>query len=136
MGIPGVDETTGALTVMIGLPITMAVVFMVLYFLWYFLRCCGLCGGRKASTACIGCSTYYDPNDKGDSPYTGAGLEEDVGAAKGPSYTADGKGCPCGCQTFLFRVWFLLFFLLVTAALAIGFVANGEVDTGLDNTVS
>jgi len=121
---------------MIGLPITMAVVFMVLYFLWYFLRCCGLCGGRKASTACIGCSTYYDPNDKGDSPYTGAGLEEDVGAAKGPSYTADGKGCPCGCQTFLFRVWFLLFFLLVTAALAIGFVANGEVDTGLDNTVS
>ena len=33
MGIPGVDDVTGALTVTMGVPITMGIVFMVLYLL-------------------------------------------------------------------------------------------------------
>eukprot|EP01043_Picozoa_sp_COSAG02_P020160 COSAG02_NODE_987_length_15443_cov_8.132625_14_plen_877_part_00 len=130
IGIPVVDETVGALTVTMTLPITIAIVFMIIFFLWYFLRCCKLCGGRKASTECIRCANYYDPEDKGGGGYTGAGGEQAAASAEAPSY-AVGEGC----QTALFRFWFLVFFILVSAALAIGFVANETVDTGLTNTV-
>ena len=51
IGVPVVDETVGALAVTMSFPILIAIVFMVIFFLWYFLRCCKLCGGRQASTA-------------------------------------------------------------------------------------
>jgi len=133
MGIPGLDDTYGALTVTMSFPMIAGVVFMVLYFVWYWLRCCKLCGGRKASKECFLCASYYDSQGADDLNYKGdaAQIVEDD---KRPGYVVSG-GCPCGCQVTLFRLWFVLFFVLVAAAAALGVVANMDVDTGLTNTV-
>ena len=124
VGIPGVDDATGALTVAMGVPIVLGVVFMVLWALFYFGRCCKLCGGRKASVGCC-CPAYFD-KDK----YDMGVMAGDDGQGEMPTYLAG-----TGCQVFLFRVWFAFFFVLVAVAAAIGGMANTTVDTGLANTV-
>lgn len=124
IGLPAIDDTTGALTVAMGVPIVLGVVFMVLWALFYFGRCCKLCGGRKASVGCC-CPTYFD-KDK----YDMGVMAGDDGQGEMPTYLAG-----TGCQVFLFRVWFAFFFVLVAVAAAIGGMANTTVDTGLANTV-
>ena len=82
---------------------------------------------------CICCANYYD-QQKAELNYGGDREPEEDQVANRPDYIVGG-GRPCGLQTALFRMWFIFFFVLVTAALAIGVVANGRVDTGLADTV-
>ena len=82
---------------------------------------------------CICCANYYD-QAKAEQNYAGDGQTEEDQVANRPDYVVGG-GRPCGLQTALFRMWFIFFFVLVTAALVIGVVANGRVDVGLADTV-
>lgn len=130
-GIPMIDDTVGALSVVLFLPIILGIVFMVLYLLWYILRCLKCCGGRKASKGC--CRVVY-VNEGDDFTNVGKAVNsynQDAGGDP-PSYTQPGGCCS---QVNMFRAWFCIFFLLVTASLGIGLYGNLDVDTGLANTI-
>merc|ERR1712166_752928 len=95
------------------LPVLLGILYIILMPIWYVLRCCHCCGGRKASMGrCKGlCCNNYDEK---------------------PSYVAGRKFCDsinfCKFLTFIC-------FLLCAVAAVIGLAGNNMVDTGLRGTM-
>ena len=102
-----------SLIVPVLLPVLLGILYIILMPIWYVLRCCHCCGGRKASIGrCKGlCCNNYDEK---------------------PSYVAGRKFCDsinfCKFLTFIC-------FLLCAVAAVIGLAGNNMVDTGLRGTM-
>ena len=95
------------------LPLLFGILYIVLMPIWYFLRCCHCCGGRKPSTGrlCGLCCNNYQEQ---------------------PAYATDARKT---CSINFCRAMTFLCFILCAVAAIIGFVGNTQVDDGLRGTL-